>query len=207
MYSLNPNVRTAVSDPTQGTPPAGWYPDPAGSPQQRWWDGRQWSDALQPVSVTPEPATAEAVTPEAVTPEAVTPETVTPEPVAFPELTSQPIAVAEPVASVFPFASMTASQPIAVVDEQPTRSRAGGPEKSPAQDAAPSTTRGRLQYLALLTLGLVLSLGGLGLFTFGTFVETDPILVEQNQLLGGIAAGFGVFSMLLWLAVGAIRNR
>jgi len=183
-----------VSDPTQGIPPAGWYPDPAGSPQQRWWDGSQWSDMLQPVSVTSEP--------------------VAPEPVAVPEPISQPIAVAdpvaEPVASVFPFASMTASQPIAVVDERPTRSRTGGSEKksaSPVQDAAPTTTRGRLQYLALLTLGLVLSLGGVGLFAFGTFVETNPLLVEQNQLLGGIAAGFGVFSMLLWLAVGAIRNR
>jgi len=191
-----------VSDPTQGVPPAGWYPDPAGSPQQRWWDGRQWSDSLQPVSVTPEP-----VTPEPVAPETVAPESVTPVPLAFPELTSQPIAVAEPVASVFPFASMTASQPIAVVDERPTGARAGGSEKSPVQDAPPTRTRGRLQYLALLTLGLVLSLGGLGLFAFGTFVETNPILVEQNQLLGGIAAGFGVFSMLLWLAVGAIRNR
>ena len=28
--------------------PAGWYPDPAGSPQQRWWDGSHWSQTLQP---------------------------------------------------------------------------------------------------------------------------------------------------------------
>ena len=27
--------------------PAGWYPDPAGSPQQRWWDGSNWSETMQ----------------------------------------------------------------------------------------------------------------------------------------------------------------
>jgi len=27
---------------------AGWYPDPAGSPAHRWWDGARWTDQLQP---------------------------------------------------------------------------------------------------------------------------------------------------------------
>ena len=27
-------------------PPAGWYPDPAGLPRQRWWDGVRWTDHL-----------------------------------------------------------------------------------------------------------------------------------------------------------------
>lgn len=28
--------------------PAGWYADPSGLPATRWWDGRQWTDHLQP---------------------------------------------------------------------------------------------------------------------------------------------------------------
>jgi hypothetical protein len=33
--------------------PAGWYADPAGSPQLRWWDGTQWTDHLQAPAHTP----------------------------------------------------------------------------------------------------------------------------------------------------------
>ncbi|MDO9395756.1 MAG: DUF2510 domain-containing protein [Herbiconiux sp.] len=47
----------------QGPPstPAGWYADPAGSPQQRWWDGVQWTDHLQaPATAAPAPAPAPA---------------------------------------------------------------------------------------------------------------------------------------------------
>jgi hypothetical protein len=27
---------------------AGWYPDPAGGPLSRWWDGSQWTEATMP---------------------------------------------------------------------------------------------------------------------------------------------------------------
>ena len=30
------------------TTPAGWYPDPAGSGGQRWWDGSTWGEQVQP---------------------------------------------------------------------------------------------------------------------------------------------------------------
>jgi Protein of unknown function (DUF2510) len=33
--------------PQPPLPPAGWYADPAGSPQQRWWDGKGWTDHLR----------------------------------------------------------------------------------------------------------------------------------------------------------------
>ncbi|MBG0815611.1 DUF2510 domain-containing protein [Planomonospora sp. ID82291] len=33
--------------------PAGWYPDPYGSPQLRWWDGGQWTDATHPLDAPP----------------------------------------------------------------------------------------------------------------------------------------------------------
>ena len=35
--------------------PPGWYPDPSGSGQQRYWDGERWTDALAPGS-PPSPA-------------------------------------------------------------------------------------------------------------------------------------------------------
>ena len=28
-------------------PPPGWYPDPSGEPQNKWWDGEQWTEHLQ----------------------------------------------------------------------------------------------------------------------------------------------------------------
>ena len=32
-----------------GLPVAGWYPDPAGTPQERWWGGLDWTDHLRDV--------------------------------------------------------------------------------------------------------------------------------------------------------------
>lgn len=44
-------------------PPAGWYPDPSGAPQLRWWDGQRWAS-----HVAPDPAVEQSrVCDEAVT--------------------------------------------------------------------------------------------------------------------------------------------
>ena len=37
-----------------GAPP-GWYPDPAGGPGRRWWDGYAWTEATVLPQLTPPP--------------------------------------------------------------------------------------------------------------------------------------------------------
>lgn len=39
--------------------PPGWYPDPSGAAQSRWWDGTQWHEATQPTQQTAAPFAAE----------------------------------------------------------------------------------------------------------------------------------------------------
>ncbi|GAB2980601.1 DUF2510 domain-containing protein [Frigoribacterium salinisoli] len=39
----------------QGGPPPGWYPDPAGGPTRRWWDGTGWTHDLEPQGQQPAP--------------------------------------------------------------------------------------------------------------------------------------------------------
>ena len=47
------------STPPLGSPqsPPGWYPDPGGSSQQRYWDGERWTDALAGAVPPPGPRT------------------------------------------------------------------------------------------------------------------------------------------------------
>lgn len=47
---------------TESTP-AGWYPDPENSGQQRYWDGNAWTENSAPRGASPAPATAAAKKP------------------------------------------------------------------------------------------------------------------------------------------------
>jgi hypothetical protein len=62
------------------TPPAGWYPDPAGSGGQRWWNGMAWSDHVQPAVAasvpTHSPVAAQQPQPQAEAQATVVPETL-----------------------------------------------------------------------------------------------------------------------------------
>ncbi|TIH37124.1 DUF2510 domain-containing protein [Subtercola vilae] len=37
-----------MTTPDASIAPAGWYPDPAGHPQQRWWNGSVWTEHVFP---------------------------------------------------------------------------------------------------------------------------------------------------------------
>ncbi len=79
-----------MTDTTGALPPAGWYPDPYGSPQERWWDGTGWTQHMNTAAPAApvQPATpAEPVAPEQ-------PVYAQPEPVAYTE--PEPIAYAQP---------------------------------------------------------------------------------------------------------------
>jgi hypothetical protein len=39
----------------QPTPGPGWYPEPSGTPQFRYWDGNQWTEHLSPIAPAPAP--------------------------------------------------------------------------------------------------------------------------------------------------------
>ncbi|MET1043641.1 MAG: DUF2510 domain-containing protein, partial [Microbacteriaceae bacterium] len=80
--------------------PAGWYPDPRGSKQRRWWDGTSWTHALEalpePVATVEPVSVAPVASPEPVSVALESAEPATVEPVAV-----EPVAV-EPVAPVSP---------------------------------------------------------------------------------------------------------
>jgi uncharacterized protein DUF2510 len=74
---------------TQPLAPAGWYPNPDGTPSLRWWDGSRWTDAVQESPPPPPPATPAPPTPAAAPPPGPFPGAPPPPP---PPTTGAPVA-------------------------------------------------------------------------------------------------------------------
>ena len=49
-------------------PPSGWYPDPKGTDQQRWWDGVLWTEYVRPRPVPEVPPVTEYVPMQSASP-------------------------------------------------------------------------------------------------------------------------------------------
>lgn len=48
-----PPASFSVTESAPPTPPAGWYPDPAGGSSQRYWDGQRWTEHTTPTAPSP----------------------------------------------------------------------------------------------------------------------------------------------------------
>ena len=38
---------STITESATDLAPFGWYPDPAGSDQMRWWNGKRWTNNLE----------------------------------------------------------------------------------------------------------------------------------------------------------------
>jgi hypothetical protein len=123
------------------TQPAGWYGDPSGLPAQRWWDGRQWTDHVQPGGTPTPPPNGYFPPIPPSGPAAPGPHTVAPDdPEQVPLYATQPPA-AQPSAAQSPGAQPSAAQSPAAQPSaaQPAASRQhSGPHALPEnRPAAP----------------------------------------------------------------------
>lgn len=62
------SVPSSPADPGSFRPQAGWYQDPSGSPQMRWWDGTRWTNGVAPLAAYTAPPTMPEVKSEAMQP-------------------------------------------------------------------------------------------------------------------------------------------
>jgi hypothetical protein len=111
------------------TQPPGWYPDPSGQSQQRWWDGFRWTDHTQQQDATAQSAQS-APTEAAPRPDATQEATAQTQPAAQ-EQAPPAVAPAEPTALGGAVMGSTGSGP-----GSPSAQAGPGPAVAPAEPTA-----------------------------------------------------------------------
>jgi hypothetical protein len=183
-----------MTDSNSPLPPAGWYPDPAGSNRTRWWNGFGWSDTYG------EPAPTAAPAP-------FTP----PEPAAAPGYGAAPVYGAAPTYSAAPTDGTAAGYGTAPAYGN-APAYASGPANGSGEQKAPAGTSPYTPFVWILALLPIVGLidSAISLASFDRIVEEalDPNApaFTPEQLLSGavswVVIGLTVlFGILDWRAL------
>lgn len=191
-----------MSDSTTPDIPAGWYPDPAGGPRPRWWDGTAWTEHYADL---PTQAPAAPVAPEPVIPAAAPVPPVAHVAPVTPVAPSVPEAPATSGFTAYPSSYPATTSPVADYPAAAPYSADADSLSAPAD--APTNTPWIWIMIFLPLLGLL----PLVLFDWASYfesamaapggsLEAELALYTSPVMIGSILGGFAVTAVSILFA-------